>query len=150
AALVGSAAYSRVYAAHGEPLRKGAPPQAARELGLSAEAAQDPRDAYLEAEAHEAAEQAALMRDLFGNPFRAMPTINPAWLAWNDGTVVRLARSAYEERTLPEGTLDASRLAVLADALGEAGANAGLLDHLRGPGPHVRGCWVIDLVLNKE
>ena len=47
------------------------------------------------------------------------------------------------DRPRPEGTLDPQRLLVLADALEEAGcANAEVLGHLRGPGPHVRGCWL--------
>jgi hypothetical protein len=49
------------------------------------------------------------------------------------------------------GTLDTSRLAVLADALEDAGCDrADILGHLRGPGPHVRGCWAVDLLLGKE
>jgi hypothetical protein len=69
-------------------------------------------------------------------------------LAWNERTVVRLAQSAYEERSLPDGTLDLARLAVLADALEEAGVtDAQLLEHLRGPGLHVRGCFAIDAIL---
>ena len=73
-----------------------------------------------------------------------------AVLAWNDSTVVRLAQAAYEERHLPAGTLDSGRHAVLADALEEAGCtDAEILGHLRGPGRHVRGCWVVDLVLGK-
>jgi hypothetical protein len=65
--------------------------------------------------------------------------------------VLNLARSAYEERTLPAGALDAGRLAVLADALEEAGCDdAEVLAHLRGPGPHVRGCFALDWVLGKS
>jgi hypothetical protein len=65
--------------------------------------------------------------------------------------VVALAQAAYEQRELPAGTLDLTRLAVLADALEEAGCDqADLLGHLRGPGPHVRGCWAVDLVLGKS
>ena len=61
-----------------------------------------------------------------------------------------LATAAYEERILPAGTLDSDRLAVLADALEDAGCdNEDILSHLRGPGPHVRGCWVVDLLLGK-
>ena len=147
AALVGSDAYSRVYAASGERSREDAPQRAARDLGLSAWSAQDPSDAYLEAEAHEAAEQAGLMRCLFGNPFRPV-SINPAWQM---PTVVSLAQAAYHHRILPAGTLDAARLAVLADALEEAGCdNADVLNHLREPGEHVRGCWPIDLLLSRE
>jgi len=65
--------------------------------------------------------------------------------------VPQLARAAYEERQLPSGHLDAGCLAVLADALEEAGCReAELLAHLRGPGPHVRGCWAVDWVLARE
>jgi hypothetical protein len=82
---------------------------------------------------------------------RAAAVVDRGWLAWQAGTVARLARAAYDERHLPEGTLDPVRLAVLADALEEAGCtNPELLGHLRGPGPHVRGCWALDLVLAKE
>jgi hypothetical protein len=100
-------------------------------------------DAYCE-------EQAGLVRDIFGNPFRPV-TISPAVCTWNDAVVVRLAQAAYDERRLPDGTLDNGRLAILADALEEAGCkDADMLGHLRGSGPHVRGCWVIDLVLGKS
>jgi len=71
-------------------------------------------------------------------------------LAWNGGTVRRVAEGVYEGRQLPAGTLDTARLAVLADALEDAGCdNADLPNHLREPGPHVRGCWALDLVLGK-
>jgi hypothetical protein len=91
------------------------------------------------------------IRDIFGPlPFRAV-TLNPSWLAWNDGTIPRLAGMIYEGRELPSGHLDAAGLAVLADALEEAGCTSeDILAHLRGPGPHARGCWVLDLVLEKE
>jgi hypothetical protein len=89
------------------------------------------------------AEQAGLLRDLFGNPFRPV-AVGPSWLAWGDGTVVKLAQGIYDGRAF-------DRLPVLADALEEAGCDqADLLAHLRGPGPHVRGCWAVDLVLGKE
>jgi hypothetical protein len=62
-----------------------------------------------------------------------------------------MARAIYAEGRLPEGALDPARLAVLADTLEEAGcANPEILSHLRGAGPHVRGCWPVDLVLGKE
>jgi hypothetical protein len=90
------------------------------------------------------------LHDIFRNPFRPV-TINPAALAWNDAIIVRLAQAAYERRHLPAGTLDNARLAILADALEEAGCtDAGILGHLRGPGPHVRGCWPVDLCLGKS
>ena len=90
--------------------------------------------------------QAGLFREVFGNPFRRV-VIAPAWRA---PTVAALARGAYDERRLPSGELGLDRLAVLADALEEAGCtDADILDHLRGPGPHVRGCWAVDLLLGK-
>jgi hypothetical protein len=64
--------------------------------------------------------------------------------------VVALAQAAYEQRELPAGTLDIARIAILSDALEDAGCtDAELLGHLRGPGPHVRGCWAVDLLLGK-
>lgn len=102
-------------------------------------------------DAHDAEQAAhlALVREVFGNPFR-LPTFAPL-LAGDDGTIGRLALAAYQERRLPDGTLDPARLAVLADAMEEAGClDADALAHLRGPGPHVRGCWVLDLILGKE
>jgi hypothetical protein len=93
------------------------------------------------------AEATALLRDVFGNPLRRV-AVDPAWLS---ATVVSLAEAAYEERIRPEGELDPVRLALLADALEEAGcADTNILTHLRGPGPHVRGCWVVDLILGKS
>ena len=66
-------------------------------------------------------------------------------------TVNSLVEAAYQERDLPSGHLDPARLAVLSDALEDAGCtDAAILDHLRGPGPHVRGCWALDLLLAKE
>jgi hypothetical protein len=86
----------------------------------------------------------SLMRDLFGNPFRPAPALDPAWLRWGDGVIPKLAGAIYEDRAF-------DRLPVLADALEEAGcADGDLLDHLRGPGPHARGCWAVDLLLGKE
>jgi hypothetical protein len=88
-----------------------------------------------------------LLRDLFGNPFRPVE-VNPAW---RGGAAVRLAQAIYEERSLPSGHLDAGRLAVLADMLEEAGCpDPQLLGHLRGPGPHVRGYFAVDLLLGKS
>jgi hypothetical protein len=71
--------------------------------------------------------------------------VDSAWRAWHHGEIVSLAQAVYGDRDLPSGCLDAARLAVLADMLEEAGCvDAGLLGHLRGPGPHVRGCWAVD------
>jgi hypothetical protein len=95
--------------------------------------------------------QTVLVRDTIGPlPFRPV-SIASSVTAWNEGTVVRLAQAAYDNRRLPEGTLDFDCLAVLADALEDAGcSDPDILTHLRGLGPHVRGCWVVDLLLEKS
>jgi hypothetical protein len=94
--------------------------------------------------------EAALVRCLFDNPFRPPPAIDLTLLAWDNGTIKLLAEAAYENRLMPSGQLDPVRLGVLADALEEAGADAALLEHLRGPGPHVRGCQVVDRLTGRE
>jgi hypothetical protein len=87
--------------------------------------------------------QCQLLRDIVGNPFRPA-ALGPAWAGWSDRTIPKLAQAIYEERAF-------DRLPLLADALEDAGcADAGLLGHLRGPGPHVRGCWAVDLLLGQE
>ncbi len=93
---------------------------------------------------------ARLLQEVFGSFFRPF-AIDRARLAWNNGTISKLAQAIYDDRQLPSGHFDTARLAVLADALEEAGCdNKDILDHCRGPGPHVRGCWVVDLILGKE
>ena len=95
--------------------------------------------------------QVVLLRDIFGNSFRPSPPLSPAVLTWNDATVRRIAEGIYDERRMPEGTLDNSRLAILHDALLDAGCdNEELLTHLRSEGPHIRGCWALDQLLGKE
>ncbi|HYT87960.1 MAG TPA: hypothetical protein VEL76_04515 [Gemmataceae bacterium] len=84
-----------------------------------------------------------LFREICGNPFRPV-AIDPTWLAWQGGTIPKLAQGIYDDRAFDQ-------LPVLADALEEAGcADAEVLGHLRGPGPHARGCWSVDLLLGKE
>jgi hypothetical protein len=91
--------------------------------------------------------QADLLRDLFANPFRAPPDLGPVLLT---PEVLAQARRACEERQLPSGHLDPALLAALADALEAAGCrDAGPLGHLRGKGPHVRGRFALDLVLQR-
>ena len=85
-----------------------------------------------------------MLRDIVGNPFRLPPAIEPAWLVWNDGTIRKIVQAIYEERAF-------DRLPILADALEDTGCdNVELLAHCRGDGPHVRGCWVVDLLLGKQ
>jgi hypothetical protein len=87
--------------------------------------------------------QAELLRDVVGNPFRRS-RVDPAWLAWNDHLVGRLARGIYDD-----GAFD--RLPLLQDALLDAGCDdEDILAHCRTPHGHVRGCWVLDLLLGKE
>ena len=86
------------------------------------------------------AEICEMFRDIFGNPFLALE-INPAW---QTATVASLAETIYEDRAF-------DRMPILGDALEEAGCtNAEIMAHCRGAGPHVRGCWVVDLLLGKE
>jgi hypothetical protein len=88
-------------------------------------------------------DQAALVREVIGNPFRPAAA-DPACLTWNDGTVCRIAHAIYQESAF-------DRMPILADALEDAGcAEPDLLGHLRGPGPHVRGCWLVDLLTGRE
>jgi hypothetical protein len=88
-------------------------------------------------------QQVTLLRDIFGNPFRPV-ILAPAYCT---PTVVSLARTAYDERQMPSGEMDPVRLTVLADALEEVGAPGEVVVHLRSPGPHVRGCHVVDICL---
>jgi hypothetical protein len=102
---------------------------------------------YTDLAAAERRAQAALLRCVFGDPFRPAP-VGASWLT---RTVTGLAAAAYELRSVPLGEFDPARLAVLADALEEAGCtDQAILDHLREPGPHVRGCWAVDAILAKE
>src|SRR5262249_4358937 len=81
----------------------------------------------------------ALLPGRFGNPFRPA-ACDPAW---RTPTVRRLAEAIYDERAF-------DRLPILADAVEESGCtNADLLGHLRGEGPHTRGCWALDAILGK-
>src|SRR5207244_1694887 len=114
-------------------------------VGLAARCEAYPGDPSRLADAQR--EQLSLLHDIFGNPFRPVP-LDPAW---RTPTVVALAQAAYDNRIMPAGRLDPARLAVLSDALEEAGCqDADILGHLRSPGLHVRGCWALDLLLGKE
>jgi hypothetical protein len=95
----------------------------------------------------ERAAQCDLLRCITGDPFRPA-ALSPAC---RTPQVVAVARAAYNRRNLPAGTLDLVRLAVLADALEEAGGtDPDILNHCRRPGVHVRGCWVVDLLLGRS
>jgi hypothetical protein len=65
--------------------------------------------------------------------------------------VRRIAEGIYEDRRLPEGVLDSARLAIVADALLDAGCDDEvLIEHCRSDGPHVRGCWAVNLILGRS
>jgi hypothetical protein len=110
----------------------------------------DPNDvAQLVQEANKTASdlrerQLLLFHDLAGpRLFRPVP-VNRSWLTWNDGVVPKMAQVIYDDRAF-------ERLPLLADALEEAGCdNQEILDHCRSAGEHVRGCWVVDLLLGKS
>jgi hypothetical protein len=88
----------------------------------------------------ELAEQATILRDIFGNPFRPV-TFDPRW---RTSDVVSLAQAIYDDKAF-------ERMPILADALMDAGCEEEqIIGHCRGEGPHVRGCWVVDLVLAKQ
>jgi hypothetical protein len=86
---------------------------------------------------------AELAHDIFGNIFCPV-TVYPAWRSWHGGLPVSMARRMYDSR-------DFADMPVLADALEEAGCqDPDILEHCRSGGEHVRGCWVVDLLLGKS
>ncbi|HXG08741.1 MAG TPA: hypothetical protein VNK04_03040 [Gemmataceae bacterium] len=91
----------------------------------------------------ERAVQAGLLREIVGNPFRRIYA-EDSWLRWNDECVVKIARNIYEKQRFDD-------LPILADALIDAGCSHwNVIHHCQERGPHVRGCWVIDLLLGKD
>jgi hypothetical protein len=88
----------------------------------------------------ESKQQALLARDIFGNPFRP-PVFQATWLT---PTVTSLAAAMYDPKAF-------DRLPALAEALKQAGCHdSDIMAHCRGPGEHVRGCWVVDLILEHQ
>jgi hypothetical protein len=84
-----------------------------------------------------------LVREIFGNPFRPA-ALDLRWLDWKESIIPRMARVIYRKRCF-------RNLPILADALEEAGCNdEALLFHCRAPEDHVRGCWVVDLLLGRD
>jgi hypothetical protein len=87
--------------------------------------------------------QAGLVREVMGNPFRPR-LVEPVCLAWDGGLVRHLAEGIYEEQAF-------ERMGVLGDALEDAGCtDEVILTHCRHGGDHVRGCWVLDLLLDRD
>jgi hypothetical protein len=91
--------------------------------------------------------QACLLREILGPlPFRQLRFQVPVPMR-----VIRLAKSIYDERPMPQGTLVVGRLLMLADALLECGCrDEEVQAHCRSEGPHVRGCWAVDLILEQR
>src|SRR5262249_7517154 len=101
------------------------------------------RSAHRDAWQKACQELCGLLREIVGNPFRP-PAVSPTCLTWNDATVPRIAQAIYDERAF-------DRLPILADALEDAGCDdADLRNRCRGEGGHVRGCWAVDLLLEKR
>jgi hypothetical protein len=98
-------------------------------------------DLGMHAECFLGARGAALLRDIFGPlPFRTV-TIEASWLT---PKAISISEVIYERRSF-------DRMPELAQTVEEAGCtNQDILNHCRGPGPHVKGCWVVDLVLGKN
>jgi len=114
--------------------------EAGREAAYGAVPGESEEAQVAHARAVEEAAQAAVLREIVGNPYRPVQ-LDPFWLAWNDGCVPNLARAMLDDRRWAD-------LPILADALEESGCDSHrLLDHLRGPGPHYPGCWALDLLL---
>jgi hypothetical protein len=85
-------------------------------------------------------EMAHLVSEVFGTPFRPVAFD----LRWRTSAVRALAQGIYAERAFDQ-------LPILADALQDAGCEDGeMLGHCRAPGPHVRGCWLVDLLLGRS
>ncbi len=95
---------------------------------------------YRDVSNSETAYQANALREIFGNPFRAV-TLDQAWLT---SDVLALTRGIYEEKAF-------DRMPILADALQDAGCtNEAVFLHCRDTSiTHIRGCWVLDLLLGK-
>ncbi|AMV29419.1 hypothetical protein VT84_33805 [Gemmata sp. SH-PL17] len=95
---------------------------------------------FVPAKELEQAYQAILVREVFGNPFRPVTFTSE----WGNDSALALAAQMYESR-------DFGAMPILADALQDAGCDdEDVLNHCRGHGPHVRGCWVVDLLLGKS
>jgi hypothetical protein len=83
--------------------------------------------------------QCAIFQDIMGNPFRSVTSKAPCLTP-----VTSIAQAIYHERAF-------DRMAELGDSLFLAGCtDACILAHCREPGPHVRGCWVLDLLLGSS
>jgi hypothetical protein len=110
---------------------------------LAAQAAQWPTVTWFNIPALSRGEQAHILRDIVGPRLFRPAHVDPRWLSWHDGTVRGLSEEIAERQRF-------ELLPILADALEDAGCTErAILGHCRGPGPHVRGCWVVDALLGR-
>lgn len=132
-------------AAGKQPIIYDPPAEEARKQGYepcNAESAGCQRSKWIPTESYaELSPQADLVRDMFGYlPFRSID-VDRRWLT---SIVVDLALAMYQERSF-------DRMPILADALMDAGCdNVEMIAHCQSEGPHVRGCWVVDLLLANQ
>jgi hypothetical protein len=112
--------------------------------GRRREAASHQLAQYLLGQIRDKVTRTCVLRDVSGNAFYPCLPLSPAIIAWNGGTVRRIAQAIYDDRGF-------DRMPVLAEALEEAGCtDPELLDHLRQPGPHSRGCWAINALIGRS
>lgn len=120
--------------------RKAAFPDLDKAASAFAWDAENAENDWDDAREQEVAVQVTLVHDIFGNPFRPV-TFSQEWRTF---TTVAMAKQMYESR-------DFSAMPILADAFQDADCDStDILDHCRGVGLHVRGCWVVDMLLEKE
>jgi hypothetical protein len=143
ASSAGETLRAAILACHGELLYREHGQMTARDVADAAARAISMRAKKLHRQSEELAEkraQACLLRDIFGNPFHPV-IINPIWRTTN---VIGIAQTIYSERRFDD-------MPILGDALEDAGCdNKDILEHCRSGGEHVRGCWVVDLILGKS
>jgi hypothetical protein len=111
--------------------------------GLAGLVGAEESEPWLSALRDEETRQCALLRDIFGRPYCPF-RFDPVWLSNRGRDAQRLARKMYDAGRYED-------LSLLADVLERAGCDDPIvLDHCRAPGPHVRGCWVVDGLTGRE
>ena len=85
-------------------------------------------------------DMANLLRDIIGNPYFPIYFLPN----WQSTEAVALATTVYQGRTF-------DLLPQLGNIIENSGCSEStILNHCRSCGQHVRGCWIIDMVLNKQ
>lgn len=106
-------------------------------------AVENQRTVAFQAKEQERIAQCHFVREIFANPFKAI-RLEPEWLTWNYSAVFRIAETIAREGCFED-------VAILGDALEDAGCDdPTILDHCRGSGPHVEGCWLLDFILGHD